>query len=310
MWPTRSDPSFGVFVREQVQSLRRRGVDVDVHVIEGRASSLNYVRALLPLRRKLSSGSFDVVHAHYVLTGQVTWAARFGLAGPPLVVTHHGVEIFTGWQAPLARLMNGQADRILVISDAMASELGLDDGSVIPCGVDLQRFMPGSRQQAREALELDRGAVIVAWVGVDRPEKRLALAREAVRALSRQVPGARLHTVHNRPHAEVALHLQAADALLVTSRWEGGPLVVKEALACNRPVVSTDVGDVAALIADIAGCSIAPADPAALAEALKVAVSLGHADSRGTVRRFSLDEVAAQLEAVYRGLAAQQSGRP
>ncbi len=305
MWPAVDDPSFGVFVSEQVDSLRRRGVLATVHVIEGRRR-LNYFRSVPLLRHRLSCESFDVVHAHYVLTGLVTWTARLGLGGPPLVVTNHGVEVFAGWQAPLARFVTARADRSLVISRAMADRLGLGEHCVVPCGLDLELFRPGSREEARAALGLDQDAVIIAWVGADRPEKRLDLARQALAALKNDVTLASLHVVHDRPHTEVPLHLQAADALLVTSRWEGGPLVAKEALACNLPVVSSDVGDVADLVGGLAGCFIVPAEPRAMAEALRQAVSVGRTDGREVVRPFSLDRIATRLIEIYRELASRR----
>src|SRR3990172_11009947 len=98
MWPTATDPSFGVFVREQVGSVRALGVSVDVHFVAGRAGRLNYLRAVPDLRRWLATGSYDLVHAHYVLTGLVAWLAGARHVDRPLVVTHHGSEVFAGWQ--------------------------------------------------------------------------------------------------------------------------------------------------------------------------------------------------------------------
>jgi glycosyltransferase involved in cell wall biosynthesis len=298
MWPTAADPVFGVFVAEQVAALRRLGVDIAVEVIDGRARRSNYLRAVPALRRRLQSAETDLVHAHYVLAGVVAWLA--GARGhPPLVVTHHGIEVFEGWQAWLARWLTRRAARTLVMNAAMARRLGLPATAVVPCGVDLAQFHPGPRREARALLGLPAEAPLVAWVGVDRPEKRLDLARAAVAHLSTRWPGALLVVVSGRPHAAVGHFLQAADVLLVTSTIEGGPLVVKEALACNRPVVSTDVGDVAQLLAGLDGCAVAAGEPAALAAALERAIRRGDVDGRPVVAPFAAERIADRVRAVY-----------
>lgn len=128
--------------------------------------------------------------------------------------------------------------------------------------------------------------------------------------LRRAEPRARLHVVSGRPHPEVAEHLRAADALLVTSTREGGPLVVKEALACGRPVVSTDVGDVRAVLAGVPGCAVAAGDPAALAIALRRALDHGPIDAEGqrAAAPYAADIIAARVVAVYAAVAARRPG--
>jgi glycosyltransferase involved in cell wall biosynthesis len=303
MWPSATDPTFGIFVKEQVDSVRSIGIEVDVAFVDGRSSKANYVAAVYDIGRRLSSGEYDVVHAHYVLTGLCTYLATAGRERPPIVVTHHGVEVFTGWQAPLARWLTDRVDRTLVVSRRMADRLRLGGESVVPCGVDLELFRPGPKTEARNALGLDREAPLVGWVGVDRPEKRLDLARAAVDKLRDTVRDARLHVVSGVAHREVPLHLQACDLLLVTSSFEGGPLVAKEALACNRPVVSTDVGDVPELIAGLPGCAVAAPQPAELAVALERALESGDTEGRERVRPYSVDQVAERLGTIYAELA-------
>lgn len=309
MWPSPADPAFGIFVRDQVAAVRRQGVRVDVAFVDGRAAAIHYARAVPRLRRVLAARRYDVVHAHHVLAALATWLAGARRHDRPWIVTHHGIEVFEGWQAPLARWLTWRADRTLVISAAMARHLGLGPDAVIPCGVDLARFHPGAPADARAGLGLDPAARLVAWVGADRPEKRIALARAAVDHLRRAEPRARLHVVSGRPHPEVAEHLRAADVLLVTSTREGGPLVVKEALACGRPVVSTDVGDVRAVLAGIPGCAVAAGDPAALAIALRRALDHGPIDTEGqrAAAPYAADVIAARVAAVYAAVAA---GRP
>ena len=303
MWPTEEDPGFGVFVHQQVEALRRLGVDFDVLLIHGRRGRQVYARAVRDVRDRLRSGHYDLIHAHYVLSGLACVMARPGVPSPPLLVTHHGVEVFDGWQAPLSAFVTARADETIVVSAAMAERLGLGPESVIPMGVDLEGFAPGSRAEARAALGLGGSDELVAWVGAERPEKRLDLARAAVNVLQVRRPDVRLHQVTGRPHSEVPLHMRAADCLLLTSSREGAPVVVKEALACDLPVVSTDVGDVAEITAEVEGCAIAAPTPEALAAALDAALEHGRVAGRAVVERYGVDRMAERVLAAYERVA-------
>lgn len=311
MWPSQADPVFGVFVREQVGSLRRLGLRVDVAFVDGRDRTQNYLRALPHLRALLATGRYELVHAHYVLAGLCAWLAGAGSArgGPPLLLTHHGIEVYEGWQARLARWLTPRADRAIVMNAEMALALGLGPESVLPCGVDLDCFRPGPKAAARAALGLYPARRYVAWAGVDRPEKRLHLARAAVdRLRAGTAADVALLQVSGRPHSDVARFLQAADVLLVTSRREGGPLVAKEALACDRPVVGTDVGDLRSVLAGVPGCAVVPESGRDLVEGLAraLATALEHPEvpGRRAVERFALPLVAERIASVYADLVA------
>lgn len=89
MWPTEADPSYGSFVREQMESLRPLGVECDVLFINGRQSRANYLRAVVALHRKLRSQKYDLIHAHFGLSGCVA-RLQFRL---PVVVTFHGDDL-------------------------------------------------------------------------------------------------------------------------------------------------------------------------------------------------------------------------
>ncbi|MFN2114078.1 MAG: glycosyltransferase [Anaerolineae bacterium] len=321
MWPRPDDPGLGVFVRDQVRALRRRGVDVSVLAIDGADGKRRYLEAVGRIRRALATADYDLLHAHYVLTGLaavLAGAVRTGAAPSrvPLLVTHHGVEVFDGWQAPLSRWVSRLADDTIVVSEEMAEHLGIAQSRVVPMGIDLDLFRPCGRDGARRALGLPQERQIVAWIGADRPEKRLGLARAAVDTVRGAGTGAGgsggdvvLHVVSGRPHEEVATHLQAADCLLLTSRREGAPMVVKEALACDVPVVSTAVGDVPELLDGVDGCTVAAPTPAALAAGINRALAHGPVDGRARAARFGADAMAARVLEVYEELARAAEAR-
>jgi glycosyltransferase involved in cell wall biosynthesis len=309
MWPVEGDPAFGVFVRDQVEACRAAGATIEVMFVNGRRRTMAYAAAVGATRARLASGDHDLVHAHHALAGAVAWLAGASRPDPPLLLTHHGIEVFEGWQAPLARGMTRLADRTLVVSQAMAEHLRLPASAVLPMGYDPRLFRPGDKKTARLEIGAADDEPLVVWIGADRPEKRLALARAAVERLRARRADARLLVVSGQPREDVARALQAADAYLLTSTREGAPVAVKEALACGVPVVSTDVGDVADLVRGLEGCAVVGGSPDDLAAALERAVSVGRVDASAIVGPYSVPVLADRLLTIYEEVAADRTAR-
>jgi glycosyltransferase involved in cell wall biosynthesis len=306
MWPTERDPAFGVFVRDQVEALRLAGADCTVLFVDGKTRTLAYLGAIYDCRRRLRAIGPDVVIAHHVLSGLIVWLAGRARPRPRWILIHHGIEVFCGWQAPLARWLTGRADRTLVVSSAMARHLRLSSEDVLPMGVDTSLFLPMDRADARRRLGLPSGPALVAWIGSDRPEKRLDLARRAVEVLRDSRPDADLLVVAGVDHATVPLWLGACDVVLLTSCCEGSPTVVKEALACDRPVVSTNVGDVADLLTGLEGCRVvSDARPESLAGALKQALDAGPVHTRCAVLPLDVADLAGRMIHIASSVAAE-----
>ena len=147
MYPTRAEPHFGCFVRDQVDDLRRLGADVTVLAFDGRGHKRRYAGAARRLRRALRRGRYDIVHAHYGLSGAV---AALQLA-VPVVTTFHGSDAWVPWQRRVSWLVARRTQPIAV-APVIAANLGVRDAPVIPCAVDLDLFAPGDRAEARRAL--------------------------------------------------------------------------------------------------------------------------------------------------------------
>lgn len=299
MYPTPDEPSFGTFVYDQVESLRQAGADVDVLFINGRANHWNYFRAFPRYWRQLRRGGYQVVHAHYVLTGVVARAQW----GSKVVLTHHGCEVlgYPRWETWLARLITPLFDEVVYSSEEMRHALDDDDGWVIPCGVDLQTFAPGPRDAARAAVGLPTDKPLVLWAGEHwRPEKQFHLAQQAMERVQQTLPDAELVLLSGQAHETVPSYMSGCDALVLTSTLEGSPMVVKEAMACNLPVVSTRVGDVPEVIGNTPGCALADPDPDDLARKLiEILRQPTRTTGRARVAHLSQPEVARRLLHVY-----------
>jgi len=270
--PDETAPWRGQFVRDQVDALRRAGVDVEVFSFP--VGSRQYPRAILGIRRTLRRERFDLVHAHYGLAG---WCAA--LAGArPLVVTFHGTDVRHPVTGLLSRRLVGRLDLIAAASLALFSPEGgrpalprrPGANAVLPCGANLTRFRPESRSDARERLGLDPGGRYLLFPAApSRRVKRYDRAQEVARTLD-----AELLSGDGVDSEQMPLWMNAANAVLVTSDNEGFGLVAVEALACNVPVVSTPVGIAPFLLHGVEGCLTAPFDAPRWAAALR-----GHLDA-------------------------------
>lgn len=303
MYPSAGHPALGTFVKEQVQSIRVRGMHVDVLFINGPQRKLNYFTGIFRyIWWMLQRGRrYDLVHAHYVFSGLIA-RLQWRL---PVVLTHHGIEVVWGWQGPLSRWVSRCMDRVIVTSQAVADSLGQPGVTVIPCGVDLDLFRPMPQAEARRRLGLDLEARYVVYAGRRGPEKRLDLIKDAVARLQVDDPSVRLLVLTEKPHRVVPFYFNAADVLVLASDFEGSPMVIKEAMACNLPIVSTDVGDVASLIGDTEGCYLCGQTSEDVAVKLHQALSFGQrTNGRDVVRHLSLEAIAGRIIEVYREVLA------
>jgi glycosyltransferase involved in cell wall biosynthesis len=309
LWPTVKDPGFGSFVKAQMESLRPQGVDFDVLFINGRESTWNYVRGIRQVRRQLRMKRYDLIHAHFGLSG---WVARWQWR-VPLVMSFMGDDVL-GRPARSGRITPGGhllrlsglilsrlATAVIVKSPQMAAKLRLSSAHVIPNGVDLNLFRPMEQAQARNALGLanDQKFVLFPYNRYE-PRKRFDLIEAAVRLARQQVPKLGLLVAHGLPQEQVPLYMNAADVLVIASMTEGSPNAVKEAMATNLPVVAVDVGDVAELIDSTPGCYLVLREAAALAEKIVEVCRRGErTNGRDAIQRLSLESVAEQIVAVY-----------
>lgn len=301
--PDEGAPQRGRWVRDQVDEVRRRGVEVDVFSFPpGRGE---YLPATRRLRALLRRERFDLVHAHYGLPG---WVAK--LAGAePLLVTFHGTDVRHGIVGPLSRRLAWRVDLVAAVSRALFEP---EDGrpglprvpgsAVLPCGPDLARFEPLPRAEARRRLGLEPGGRYLLFpANPARPEKR----HDRAAAVAARC-GADLLTGGAIEPEAMPLWMNAAGAVLVTSEYEGFGMVAVEALACGVPVLSTPVGIAPYALAGIEGCLCAGFDAERWAQL--AGRHLEDADPRvdGAARAASLSaaRMAERAIAAYRDVAA------
>jgi glycosyltransferase involved in cell wall biosynthesis len=299
MYPSPEMPSFGTFVYDQVQALRQAGVEVEVLAFNGRKSKWNYLWAFPRYWSRLLTRRYDLVHAHYVLAGVVARAQR----GRTVILTHHGPEVLgqPRWQGPLCRVMTPLFDEVIHVTEEVRRALNDEDGWVIPCGVNLEDFQILPRAEARDRLGLPQDKKLVLYAGdYWRPEKRFDLAEAAMVRVKARFPEAEMILLTKQPHNVVPVYMSACDALVLTSSLEGSPMVIKEAMACNLPIVSVRVGDVPEIIGDTPGCALAERDPTDIAARLiDVLREPVRTDGRDRIGHLQHDQIAQRILRVY-----------
>jgi glycosyltransferase involved in cell wall biosynthesis len=318
IYPSAARPALGTFVADQVACLRESGVEVELLYLDraghGRRA---YGELAVMVRRAIDATAPDLVHVMYggVMADVVTRTVR----DRPVLVAFCGSDLLgaratsglSKWSerygvvasARAAKRATGITVKSRNLFDALPSGVGERRTWIIPDGVDLARFRPLNRRECRQALDLDADATIVLFpAAAHRPEKRYALAAAAVARLNDA--RVQLQTLGSVRHDAVPLWINAADAVLLTSMYEGSPNVIKEALACNVPLVSVDVGDVRERIEGVDGCLIASPEPEDLAAGLvQILGGAGRTEGRERAADVSLERINARLLDVYRAIA-------
>lgn len=281
-YPTQANPQSGTYVPSLCDALERAGVSVRlVHLDRHERGRRTYAGAPALLRDAIARFDPDVVNVLWGGVGALVTVHT--VRDRPVVVTLCGTDllgIYLTWcEGPwqhaarfaavaASRIAIRRAAHVIVVSRNLGARLRYPH-TVVPRGVDTERFKPMDGPVCRRELGWlpDRKHILFPS-SPNRSVKRFALARRTVELLQRQGHRVELHALAGVPHRDVPTWLNAAHAVLLTSRSEGAPNVVKEALACGLPVVSVPVGDVPELLAGVHGSRTAPATPAALAAAV------------------------------------------
>lgn len=287
------------FLDNQIEALESRGVECTRLSVPGsyepgsNRSVYDYARYYPQVLSQLRDG-YDLVHANYGLI------APFALAQPtrPVVLTLWGTDLMSDrrWLSEVSRFGARHADAVVLPSGAMAADLPYDH-SVIPFGIDTEKFRPIPRAEARERVGWDPdGRYVLFPYKPGRPEKDYPRAREIVQRLDVE---AELKQIADVPYELMPYYLSASDALLITSTRESGPMVVKEAASCNVPVVSTDVGFVRRTLSDVEPSTVSDSDDR-LVSALETIIRDGErSNGREAVDGLSLDTMGERLVDVY-----------
>lgn len=242
------------FVQSQYDSLAEENLDMIMYPVVGHGF-IGYISQLIALRRLIRREKPDIIHAHYSACGYLATLAAIGQKIKVVVSLLGSFPIVDRKLKTVRWCIDKAWDATIVKSERTRSQLERNV-PVIPNGVNLDQFrvIEQKEAQCKVGFEADKKHVIFVS-NPSRSEKRYSLAQEAVALLAD--PNVELFPVFNKTHDEVVDYMCAADALIMTSVSEGSPNVIKEAMACNCPIVVTDVGDVHERLDGLDGCYVA-----------------------------------------------------
>lgn len=287
LWPHNYSPTVpnaGVFMFAAAKALNRRGVEPHLLYVGDLRSPYRLSRARALIRE--AAQGVDLVHTQY--GSAVSWAAA-AIRDRPLVMSLRGSDWTPAFATGVGRVHSRMSahftrralphyDLVIAVSHKITDEVlqyrPATKVLVAPDPIDLGAFVPRNRQDARRRLRLSTEAKYVLFTTISRenPLKRLPLAARSVAIAKSHAPQIEFLVASDFPHEEMPYVVAAADVALCTSVAEGWPNSIKEALACNIPVVSTDISDLGRIAALEEGCSIVDADPEAIAAAIVAAV--------------------------------------
>lgn len=285
----------------QGMSLRKLGQEVVFFDLTGRGIK-GYLSNIPRIRQQARLEKPDLLHAHYSLSGIV---AALACTDIPCGVSLMGSDVNVSGAVTriLLRLFALFSWKFVIVkSEEMHRNLGIRKAAILPNGVDRELFYPMDAGQARARLHWDPAKKHILFASdPERPEKNYALARAALDILEKEAQPFDIHFLHGIPFEEVVYHYNAADVLLLTSLHEGSPNVIKEAMACNCPIVATNVGDVADVTAGTAQTCVTSFSAPQIAEALKaILASTARSDGSRRIDRYNSRKIAEKLKEIYR----------
>jgi len=294
------------FIKVQAESLTKYGHRIDYYPVKGKGL-WGYLSNITKLSKFIKQGNCDIVHSHYSFCGIVSALAT----GKPVVCSLMGSDVKKSglWRFVIKYFIMHKWEKTIVKSKDMKLSLEIDKVEVIPNGVDLDIFRPMNKNDCRKELGWDIEKKIILFAAdPKRPEKNFSLAKKATENLN--IQDVELKVIYPVPHKDIPLYLNAADLLLSTSLWEGSPNIIKEAMACNCPIVSTDVGDVKWLLDGVEGCFITTNDPNDIANKIRKALDIkGKTKGREKLISLGLDSknIAKKIVSVYEEVMRENS---
>jgi glycosyltransferase involved in cell wall biosynthesis len=260
---------------------------------------LGYLKSRQELIARLTEKNYDYIHAHFCLSALLANLQR----RVPVIATFHGSDINVQTLRLISAAVEILSEKTIYVSDSLKKRALLSSKTnsfVLPCGIDFDIFKIEPKELARKRLGFAPGKKYILFSSAfDNPVKNYPLARKAVDLLTNWE--IELIELKNFSRQQVAQLLSAVDAALMTSYTEGSPQFIKEALACNCPVIATDVGDAHHWIANVEGCYLTSYEPADVADNLNKA--LNHSSPiQGREAVQSLDNwfIAKKLIGIYK----------
>ncbi len=288
------------FITEQGDELIRQGVIVEYFPIVGKGLK-GYLKNLSAFKQKINSEKFDIIHAHFGLSG----ALAVLQSKLPVIITFHNGETLTF----KGNLISSVASLFSAYNIYVAKHIyelvffkRRNNFSVIPCGINLNEIKIIPPEEAKKCMLLSDSKINVLFGGsFSNLRKNYALAKQSIDLLG--LNNINLIELKGFSREQVTNLLCGCDFLFLPTKSEGSPQIIKEALACNCPIVATNVADIKELTSGVDGCFITDFNPENVADNLRKAIEFkGRTNGRLSVEKYSNEIIVKQIIEIYKSI--------
>lgn len=308
-YPTAEFPIFGIFVKEQVESLQMMGIDCEVFYCDGKNRGFKqYITYVPKLWWKILTGHYDVLHCHHALSLIILC-----MTGWPFfkkTVLSYQNDPTREWGDKMFRFFRLFVNKFIIKNQS--EYLKYPKTEYLPNGVNQDFFVPMDMQECRKKLGLDADKYYIMYMDSNkgvRTQKRKDRFDETIRILNEEYGyGGRVECIalRNTPREQIPTYMNACNLHMISSDFEGSPNSVKECMCCNTPVVSTDVGNVREMIGDIPGAYVIDTFEAkdlavAVDRVLKADIPFDGRD-KFLAKGYGMGMVAKKLSNIYKAL--------
>lgn len=280
------------YIKEQVESLQKLGVEVNYFTIR-KSGIFGYISHIRKYYKKINQYKPDIIHAHFGLSGLFANLQR----KVPVVTSFHGSDVHNKRNRKFSKIAYFLSKERIFVSTNLKESFNVNNGVVLTCGVDLKFF--------HQIQGVDKEDFILFAGNSNIKVKNFPLAKQAVDTYNNFHINKRLELVElkNKTRKEVHILMNKAQVLLITSLYEGSSQVLKEAMACNCPVIAVNVGSVPDLLRGKAGL-IVDRNKESIANGIQTVISQKFDEGRKELekQKIELNDVAKRLIKIYRNL--------
>ncbi|MEO2072881.1 MAG: glycosyltransferase family 4 protein [Zunongwangia sp.] len=286
MYPIHEHKYYGIFVKEQVNSLKQYYPEITSNLIfiNGFKTKLNYLKSIFSINFHLLFNKYDIIHIHFGLSGLFTLFNPFIKA--PIVTMLHSADIDIRKSNMLiifiTKLVVKRSSFILYLNEDMKRTISNYNSNILylPCGVDSNFFIDKNFHKSVDSFTIGFPG------NPKRPEKNFKLFEEIMEVLRKEKFNCKVVIFHGMTRSEVVDSLNSCDVLVMTSISEGSPQIIKEALSCNIPIVSSEVGDVEVLLNNVKNSFVISSfDPNNFVKKIKIILSEDPVRRKSTGRK-------------------------
>lgn len=287
------------FVREQGEALRNLGADVQYFAVVGKGAK-GYLSNYKRLRAAIKAFQPDLIHAHFGLCGALCVLQ----SKVPVVITCHNGETLSRLSNIISSLAIQRAKHTICVAQHIYDKLYFKPKhyTIKPCGIEIADIV--DKATAQDAMQLPKDKINILFGGAfSNLRKNVALAHAALEIVNRE--DINLIEMRGFNREQVTQLFCGCDMLLLPTKSEGSPQVLKEAMAYNCPVVATDVADIAYLLDGVSNSYVTSFDPEDVADKIQQVIACSErTNGRERIMQLKLvnNQVAETILAIYESI--------